>query len=94
MKVSWKGRLPWFHTVVYGSPQYQQRNSLWDFFKTIAIDLVEPWAVIGDFNALLHEHERNKRPTRSFGRSMMAFKNTVVMCDLIDVGFQGYLAPL
>lgn len=46
--------------------------------------------MVGDFNALLHDHERNKRPTRASERSLAAFKETIIACDLIDAGFQGY----
>lgn len=66
------------------------------FLKEVATDVDKPWAVVGDFNSLLHDHERNKRPTQSSLRSMMAFKNNVIDRDLIDAGFQGlsfHLAP-
>lgn len=53
-------------------------------------DIDIPRAVVGDFNSLLHDHEINKRPTRSAIRCMSSFKNTVHECDLINAGFQGY----
>lgn len=88
--VSWRRTNPWLLTVVYGSPHYQQRGELWDFLREVIGDIDSPWAVVGDFNALLHDHERNKGPTRSSKRSMAGFKDTIAECYLIDAGFQGY----
>lgn len=90
MEVSWRGARPWLLTVEYGSPPYQARNGLWDFLKEVSNDIEVPWAVVGDFNSLMHVHERNKQPTRSAMMSMTTFKKTVQECDLIDAGFQGY----
>lgn len=38
----------WFLTIVYGSPHFTRRHSICD----------GPWALLGDFNVVLHEYER------------------------------------
>lgn len=66
MMIKWKQTEEWALTVVYGSPHIQPRLSLCNALKAIASETSCPWAVIGDFNTILHEHDRkggSQRPS-------------------------------
>ena len=45
--------VPWFLTVVYGSPQVGNRRELWDGLEGIVEVVSNPWPVGGDFNSML-----------------------------------------
>lgn len=77
-------------TVVYRSPHIQQRQSLWDALRDIALEVSCPWAMVGDFNASLHGHERKGGSETPFMRGASHFNQCLRDCDLIDGGFQGY----
>lgn len=44
--------------MVYGSPIPMNRNSLWSFLKRCSASMRGPWIVMGDFNAILSDSER------------------------------------
>lgn len=48
----------WFFTIVYGSSNFVSRRQLWELLKLIGEDMSEQWAIAGDFNAFLFEHEK------------------------------------
>lgn len=80
----------WNLTVVYGSPHLQLRSSLWDALRDIAMDISCPWAVVGDFNTIMHEHERKGGAVSPSLRGYAPFNRCMRDRDLIDGGFQGY----
>lgn len=47
-----------------------------------------PWVVAGDFNELLHADEKDGGPVRREGQ-MQLFRDTLLYCDLFDLGFSG-----
>ena len=47
-----------------------------------------PWVCIGDYNEILSSDEKQGRLEKAFS-PMLAFRNTLAHCDLIDMGFQG-----
>lgn len=49
-------------TVVYAMALYRVRRSLWDFLVQFQATVQLPWAMIGDFNAILHAHEKTGPP--------------------------------
>lgn len=52
LRVSWKGQISWFSTIVYASPYYVRRQQLWRDLGQIAESMMEPWLVLGDFNVI------------------------------------------
>ena len=47
-----------------------------------------PWLMAGDFNEALWQHEHFSRISR--GESQMeAFRDTLFVCELLDLGFSG-----
>ncbi|KAJ8420048.1 hypothetical protein Cgig2_006567 [Carnegiea gigantea] len=45
-------------TVVYGFNKAEARQPLWQELKLISQQTSDAWCVIGDFNAVLHPHDR------------------------------------
>lgn len=76
---------------MYGSPHFSPRQSLWDDIQDIHSDIDGPWALIGDFNAILKAHERIGPPLARPLAIEAGFQNTIERCDLIDLGFNGDL---
>lgn len=55
----------WFLTGIYGCPVVTERFKTWSLMRTLCWKHDEPWLVLGDFNELLHHHEKwggNPRP--------------------------------
>nr|KYP39534.1 LINE-1 reverse transcriptase isogeny [Cajanus cajan] len=78
----------WFLTVVYASPHSQIRVGLWRDLKRLAAAMGAPWCVIGDFNAMLHNHER-KGGVSTWLRGDQDFRNFVNESNMVDMGFHG-----
>ncbi|RYR66261.1 hypothetical protein Ahy_A03g012244 [Arachis hypogaea] len=80
----------WFLTAIYGSLQRINWNYLWDDIRSIYNDINLPWCLIGDFNALLHEHECHSRSNSNNRIACPDFQNCVSDCGLYDLGYSGW----
>lgn len=89
MQVTWKRNIPWLVTAVYASPRYVPRLDLWDNLARLADSISDSWVVLGDFNAIMSDHERRGGSSNFSVRGMLRFREMVQNCHLIDVGFQG-----
>lgn len=89
VKVSPSNASPWFSTIVYGSPHYANRQILWDDIQDIHSSIDSPWALLGDFNVVLHDYERaaliRAHPIEA------GFQATLDRCNLFDLGYNGDL---
>ncbi|KAF7822242.1 ribonuclease H [Senna tora] len=78
----------WFLTIAYGSPHFAQRGDLWNNLKSIGTAMVDPWCLVGDFNAFLFDFEKyggsnnGSRPDRHF-------RDMVDVNSLVDLGYSG-----
>ena len=75
-------------TFVYGEAQVNQRYRTWDMLHGIAGLSHLPWAVIGDFNEVIHAYEHDGVGQRSQAQ-MDAFHDALDICGLTDVGYRG-----
>lgn len=57
LKVNGGNQAHWYLSAVYGSPHFAQRGQLWEDLQNLAIVIDGPWAAMGDFNAILSDHE-------------------------------------
>lgn len=89
MKVQWKKEVPWFLSAIYGAPQYSRRQQLWEDLLGIADSVSGAWALMGDFNCTLNEHERRGGAQVHVHRDSGKFRFILQECELIDAGFQG-----
>lgn len=88
MCVKWRSQPAWLLTVVYGSPQQVRRRQLWQELKEIGQNVQEAWGIVGDFNAVLHQHERRGADTASHPRGSQAFMSFIHDCGVLNAGFQ------
>ncbi|TYG61962.1 hypothetical protein ES288_D07G190900v1, partial [Gossypium darwinii] len=83
-----QGQMPFLCTAVYGKPQKSMREYLWEELEIVAINVVEPWLMAGDFNAILWYNERQGGvESRNVGCSR--FNSFVFRLSLNYLGFQG-----
>lgn len=75
-------------TAVYGSPIPNKRTELWESLRKLKAGVSAPWALIGDFNALLHADEK-RGGVRFCSSSHNAFVRVVEDCEFLDIGFEG-----
>lgn len=79
----------WQFSFVYGPPILMMRAVFWDWLTTIGTTFLGLWCLIGDFNALLHQDDKDGgRPISSSSTGFQKFINDF---GLIDMGFLGHL---
>lgn len=89
LKVNPRSSNPWLLSIVYGSPQERFRDDLWDEMRSLhSAHNCLPWCVIGDFNSVLHPHEKTSRGPFNH-RVGAKFGQCISECSLIDLGFNG-----
>ncbi|KAA3465148.1 Exo_endo_phos domain-containing protein [Gossypium australe] len=78
----------WRYTGFYGPPYLKDKNSIWNLLKRLAQEIDHPWLVEGDFNEILYSFEKCGGIPRD-SKLMEAFRETLVECQLFDIGFSG-----
>jgi hypothetical protein len=79
---------PWRLTCVYGEAKANDRHKAWDMLKFIKASSPLPWLCIRDFNEVLHREEHMGVHERC-NAQIQAFRETVDVCELMDLGFTG-----
>jgi hypothetical protein len=82
------GEPMWRITCVYGEPRVENRHRVWSQLQAMRGTSNLPWLVVGDFNEALWQFEHLTHTPRS-ETQMMAFRDTLQMCGLVDLGFMG-----
>ncbi|KAJ9536720.1 hypothetical protein OSB04_un000105 [Centaurea solstitialis] len=78
-----------FITFVYGANQLSERKQLWSNLRKAKVLLgAQPWAIMGDFNAMLFPHDGFGGISRR-NASMEDFFNCVEDIEVIDVTYTG-----
>lgn len=75
-------------TLVYDPSCYHGKRQFWDSLDGLAKSHSEPWAIVGDFNAITTPSEKlggHPFASSSFG-GLRGFINS---CGLVDMGFHG-----
>lgn len=78
----------WRLTCVYGEPRSENRHHMWSLMQKLKTQSELPWCVLGDFNEALWSFEHFSASQRSESQ-MLAFRDTLELCELIDLGFSG-----
>ncbi|KAK8698342.1 hypothetical protein V6N13_114466 [Hibiscus sabdariffa] len=73
-------------TFVYASPNRRFRYQLWHYIEQLAIFIMDPWVILGDFNATLTVADRRGCSSNSPEPSL---SDMVFNCGLMDLGFSG-----
>ena len=80
---------PWRLTGVYNHPEEQRKKETLTMIKNLHTQAALPWACIGDFNEILQSFEKSGGLPKPLG-VMQEFRSTLLQCDLVDIGYQGY----
>lgn len=79
---------PWRITGFYGRPEEHCRHELWSYLRHLHTKDLLPWVCLGDSNEILNLVEKQGRLPKPH-RLMEAFRNALLQCGLIDLGYQG-----
>lgn len=75
-------------SVVYASPVYMLRSSLWEYLEALGSVMTAPWLLIGDWNQVLVPADKSGgRPVGSLMSNSLW--QVVLRCALLDLGFTG-----
>lgn len=78
----------WWYTRFYDCPERSRRQESWHMLRDLAVRTTIPWCVVGNFNDLMFNHE--KEGGRVHPRFLLeGFIEVVNDCGLIDLGFVG-----
>ncbi|XP_057432608.1 uncharacterized protein LOC130725388 [Lotus japonicus] len=79
---------PWDCTFVYGDPCPQRRRLLWPQIAAVCYKEDTPWCLLGDFNDILHNHEKEGlRPQSPL--VLQRFRDFVHSLELMDIDLKG-----
>ena len=78
---------PWWLSVVYGPQEDGDKRLFLEELEAIRDHCPGPWAIIGDFNLILEEEDKNN--ARVNRRMMRAFRDTVATLQLLDIHLHG-----
>ena len=78
------GSHAFFVSCVYGNPTFSYRHMVWEKLIRIAINRKEPWYMLGDFNAILHNGEKRGGPRRG-DASFLPFKDMLESCEMLEL---------
>ncbi|KAH7846917.1 hypothetical protein Vadar_019661 [Vaccinium darrowii] len=76
-------------TGIYASTDYYERKDLWQRLSVKLIADSEPWSMVGDFNCILSNEEKDGGQDKETWE-LNDFRNFIDNNDLIDIGFVGF----
>lgn len=79
----------WRLTCIYGEPRVEDRHRMWSQMLDLKLRYDLPWLVIGDFNEAMWSFEHFSVTVR-VEVQMEAFRDTLELCSLNDLGFSGF----
>lgn len=78
----------WRFIRIYGEPKWNQKARTWEAIRSLKQDLSSPWLIMGDFNEILYNSEKEGGRPRT-QRQLQAFHDALSECELNDMGFTG-----
>uniref|UniRef100_A0A803NLH2 Reverse transcriptase n=1 Tax=Cannabis sativa TaxID=3483 RepID=A0A803NLH2_CANSA len=89
MEITMEGKEKWRFSGLYGEPNRGQRRRTWDQMRSLALDSVLPWCIMGDTNKVL-SHE-DKRGGNNYPNWLLrGFQQAVNDCELQDLELIGH----
>ncbi|XP_074366501.1 uncharacterized protein LOC141707310 [Apium graveolens] len=78
----------WRLSCFYGFPERGRRKNSWDLIRTLSQISSLPWCIVGDFNDLLHQSDKqgNSRHPQSL---IDGFRMAIDDCNLTEIDLQG-----
>ncbi|XP_038974426.1 uncharacterized protein LOC120105762 [Phoenix dactylifera] len=86
--ISEEDRSPWVLAAVYASTRFIERRTLWEEASQL-ISQGYPMLVAGDFNCIVHPHEKMGGRAFTYKREIREFQDFIMENGLIDLGFSG-----
>lgn len=80
--------LVWKCTRIYGHPESSQKQHTWTLLKRLANLSSHLWCCFGDFNEIMHMHEKHGGSNRNLN-IVANFKEAVQTCNLVDMRYKG-----
>lgn len=77
-------------SFIYAPRISTHKQAFWDYLIQIGTTSHEPWLLIGDFNAILHNHEKRGGSVHGASSSHSGFKTTIDSLGMIDLGIFRY----
>ena len=78
----------WLISGIYASTKLIKRMDLWDELVTVSNNFHGPWTVMGDFNEVIHDHEK-LGGNRISPMRVKLYTDCMNACKLFDIGFVG-----
>ncbi|KAF5458653.1 hypothetical protein F2P56_022666 [Juglans regia] len=78
----------WYLTGIYGHPEASRRLETWNMIRSLEVTSNRGWLMIGDFNEILSNYEKNGSRIRPENQ-MRDFRQLLDDCEMIDLGFNG-----
>ena len=79
----------WRLIGIYEHLEEELKGETWRLMRHLHARASLPWVRLGDFNEILSSNEKNGGNLRPMG-AMMGFRQTLLHCGLVDLGFNGY----
>ncbi|KAL0434400.1 UNVERIFIED_CONTAM: hypothetical protein Slati_2774300 [Sesamum latifolium] len=80
----------WHFTGIYGNPEVCRRKETWQLLRYLSKNSIRPWLCVGDFNEILHQHEKAGLTSRAQWQ-ITDFRRCLDEVGLQDMGFRGNL---
>ena len=77
---------------MYGCPQHFKQKRIWDILHNVKDSISRPWAILGDFNEILHPHEKLRGPHGNASR-MHDFAEFIDNCIFFNWNLLDYHLP-
>lgn len=78
----------WLCTFIYANPVHANRRGFWNFLSSLNPNSSLPWALMGDFNEILGQHEKVGLRPHSVSR-MTQFRSFLDSNGLMDLDLKG-----
>ncbi|KAF7152387.1 hypothetical protein RHSIM_Rhsim01G0140300 [Rhododendron simsii] len=78
----------WAASFIYGCPNREGRDQVWENLRGIWRSEILPWFGIGDFNEILSTEDKMGENSPNPARHI-SFHGMLLACGLIDLGFKG-----
>ncbi|KAL6128782.1 hypothetical protein ACLB2K_072136 [Fragaria x ananassa] len=78
----------WRLSGIYGYARTRDRGRTWELMRRLARQSSLPWLLVGDFNEILANSEKVGGAPRRLAQ-MQAFRETLMDCALLDMGYSG-----
>ncbi|KAK4260674.1 hypothetical protein QN277_003758 [Acacia crassicarpa] len=75
-------------SFVYGPPKEGERRLVWNLMRNLVASVRDSWLLVGDFNDLLSQAEKEGGNPRSM-RKILNFQSLLSDCNIMDLEFKG-----